>query len=74
MTAIAKVRKHAEKPNRAMSNAQCTRIMDRGCLIRLGAVGQPCGMKVASRRPRSGVAVDTGFCFDAGSRPDAESC
>jgi hypothetical protein len=63
MTTNEKTRKHAEDANKAMSSAPCSSIVDTGCLIRLGDVGQPCGIRVASLRSRRGVAVDTGSCL-----------
>jgi hypothetical protein len=63
MTSIEKTRKHVENANKAMSNATFSRIEDRGYLIWLGDVGQPCGARVASLDLRRGVAVDTGSCF-----------
>jgi hypothetical protein len=63
MTTSEKTRKHAEKANKAMSNTPCSSIVDRGRLIRLGDVGQPRGIRVASLRSRRGVAVDIDSCL-----------
>lgn len=63
MTTSEKIRKHDENKHKAMSNAPFSSIVDRERLIRLGDVGQPCGIRVASLRSRRGVAVDTNSCL-----------
>jgi hypothetical protein len=63
MTTSEKTRKHDENANRAMSKAPSSSARNRGCLIRLGDVGQPCGARVASLDSRRGVAVEAGSCF-----------
>lgn len=63
MTTSEKTKKQDENANRAMSDAQSSSIVDRGRLIRLGDVGQPCGISIASLESRRGVAVDTDSCL-----------
>jgi hypothetical protein len=63
MTTSEKARKQEENMNRAMSKAPSSSAGNRGCLIRLGDVGQPCGIRVASLSSRRGVAVDIDSCL-----------